>query len=171
MHLIFYIFHFLVNFCSMCLCASIEYLNCLRLPPNICQTPHPSESTSLFYISWPAGTPIVERKQSLVSEDATHLCFGASTVKWTPDQCQDIGNSLTMWLSGIMLHFPHKTHNSFVQTLPRPYIAWRPLRINIFIFRYLVSQCRQNANWHLTSAPWSGSRINYRKHSINPKKG
>ena len=32
--------------------------DCTRVPPNTGQTTHPSTTTSLYYISWPAGTAI-----------------------------------------------------------------------------------------------------------------
>ena len=51
---------------------------CTCLPPNTGQTTRPSESTLLIYISWPAGTPIAEIKQSPLSTVTTLLCFGTS---------------------------------------------------------------------------------------------
>ena len=74
--------------------------NCTSLPSNTGQTTRPSESTLLIYISWLAGTPIAESKQSPLSELVTLLCFGTSVVERTPDQCQD---------SGITQHLPQKT--------------------------------------------------------------
>ncbi|XP_030298124.1 psychosine receptor-like [Sparus aurata] len=53
----------------------------LHLPPNTCQTTCPSESTSLYDISWPAGTAIAECKQRSLSEVETLLCYGASLVR------------------------------------------------------------------------------------------
>ena len=90
--------------------------NCTHLPPNTGQTTRPSTSTSLHYIRWPAGNGITESKQSSLSEAATLLCSGTSAVDQTPDQCQD--NRVTR-------HLPQKTHDSFVQTSPRPRIAWQ----------------------------------------------
>ena len=78
------------------------------------QTTRPSKSTSLHYISWPAGTAITDSKQSPHSEVATLLCFSTSVVERTPDQSQK---------SGITLHLPQKTQDSFDQTSPRPCIA------------------------------------------------
>lgn len=44
--------------------------------------PHaPSKSTSLHHISWPAGTPMTESKQSPHSEVATILFFGTLVVE------------------------------------------------------------------------------------------
>ena len=55
--------------------------NCTRLPPNTGQTSRLSESTSLYYISWPAGNAIAESKQNPLGEVATLLCFGASVLE------------------------------------------------------------------------------------------
>ena len=66
--------------------------------------PHtPGMSTSLNYISWPAGTLITESKQRSLSEMTTLLCSGASVLEPTPNQCQDS-------------HLLQKTRDSFVQT-------------------------------------------------------
>ena len=60
--------------------------------------------------------PIAESKQSPLTQVTTIFCFGTSVVEWTPDQCQD---------SGITLHLPKMTQNSFVQT-PWPRVASLP---------------------------------------------
>ena len=57
--------------------------NCNHLPPNICQTVHP---TSLYYICWRAGYAIAESKERSLREVATLLCSGASLVERTPTQ-------------------------------------------------------------------------------------
>ena len=75
------------------------------------------ESTSLFHISWPAGTSITQSNQWPLSKDATLLCFGTSVVEQTTDQCQD---------SAINLHLPQKTQDSFFQTSPWLCIARLP---------------------------------------------
>ena len=79
--------------------------NCTHLPPNTGQTKRPSLSTSLYYISWLAGTAITVSKKILLCEVTTLLCSEASVVEWTHDQCQD---------SGITHNLPQKTQDSFL---------------------------------------------------------
>ena len=102
--------------------TSTDFLNCTLLPPNTGLTTHPSESTVLFYISWPAGTTITESKWSLLTEVVILLCMGTSVVERIPDQCQH---------SWSTLHIPQKTQDSFVQTSPRPCIPWLPPSVSL----------------------------------------
>ena len=75
---------------------------------------HMPQSEHFALLHQPAGTPITESKQSLLTKVAT-LCFGTSVVEWTPDQCQN---------SRVTLHLLHKTQDSFVQISPWPRITW-----------------------------------------------
>ena len=72
-----------------------------------CCTTRANMSTSLYYISWPAGTAIAESKQSLLSKVSPLLCSGSSVVEWSPDQCH---------YSRITHHLTQKTQRSLDQT-------------------------------------------------------
>ena len=76
--------------------------------------PH-TPARALCSISWPAGTPIAESKQSPLSKVTTLLCFGTSVVEWTSDQSQD---------SRITPHVLQNTQDSFVQTSSYPKLGW-----------------------------------------------
>ena len=87
----------------------------MMVPPNTGQTTSSNKSPSFYYISWPASTPIAESKQSPLSEVATLLCFATSVDGRNLDQSHD---------SRISLCLLQKTPDSFLQTSPRPRIAW-----------------------------------------------
>ena len=61
----------------------------MHLPPNTGQTTHPSASTSLLSISWPAGTAIAERKQRSLSKVDSFLSAVVSLLAHPQDQCHD----------------------------------------------------------------------------------
>ena len=79
--------------------------NCPYLPPSVSQTPRPSSSAPLNYLSWPAGTAIAKSKQRSHSKVTTLLCFwhrnsGTSSLPMSASTCQDCRVALHSILLG-----------------------------------------------------------------------
>ena len=79
--------------------------NCTRLTPNTGQTTRPSKSTSLHYISWPAGTTITENKQ----------LFSVLALQWWNELPTNVRTTESLTI----FHKRLKTQDSLVQT-PTP---------------------------------------------------